>query len=164
MLDLPLELTQEIEKKPYHHGNLRVALLDVTRQMLAEKGVHEISLREVARKAGVSRTAPYRHFKDKEALLAAVAIEGFETLTQEMQRALMRNSDKPVVALQEIITAYVQYLTRNRAYLTLMFGPFIGDAKAHKELLETKEKMVRVLHEVVKRCREKKAILLWILK
>ncbi len=68
-------------KRGYHHGDLRAALLEAAREVLAKEGVEALTLREVARRAGVTHAAPYRHFADKEALLAAVATEGFAALT-----------------------------------------------------------------------------------
>src|SRR6516162_6235923 len=79
--------------KPYHHGNLREALLKAAIRLIAEVGPAAFTLREVARRAGVSHNAPYRHFRDKDDLLAAVAAQGFWELTQAMLDAAARQSD-----------------------------------------------------------------------
>ena len=78
-----------VEKKRgrYHHGDLRRALLDAALEVLSREGAAALTLREVARRAGVTHAAPYRHFTDKQALLAAVAEEGFRMLAAEMARA-----------------------------------------------------------------------------
>jgi AcrR family transcriptional regulator len=73
-------------KRAYHHGNLRAALLDAGVALIGSVGPKGFTIREVARRAGVSHNAPYRHFKDKEELLAAIAGEGFERLTVSMER------------------------------------------------------------------------------
>jgi AcrR family transcriptional regulator len=71
---------------PYHHGNLRKALLEAAVALIGEVGPKGFTIREVARRAGVSHNAPYRHFRDKDELLGAVAIEGFERLTDAMKK------------------------------------------------------------------------------
>ncbi len=74
-------------RRPYHHGNLKDALLEAALELIAELGPQAFTLREVARRAGVSHNAPYRHFREKDELLAAVAAQGFERLTQAMNES-----------------------------------------------------------------------------
>ena len=74
-------------KRPYHHGDLKRALLDAALELVRTQGAEAFTLREVARRAGVSHNAPYRHFRDRGELLAAVAVEGYERLTQSMVKA-----------------------------------------------------------------------------
>src|SRR5262245_57255125 len=74
--------------KRYHHGDLRNALIQAGKTLLAEEGVAGLELRKVARAAGVSHAAPYRHFADKQALLAAIAEDGFYQLTEGMDAAI----------------------------------------------------------------------------
>ena len=76
------------ESQPYHHGNLRQTLLDAAVALIGEVGPRAFTLREVARRAGVSHNAPYRHFPSKDELLVAVAAEGFDRLTETMQQHL----------------------------------------------------------------------------
>ena len=107
--------------KSYHHGELRTALVNAALDLLAEDGADAVSLRAVARRAGVSAMAPYRHYADKEALLAAVALRGFEGL----QRVLRTADDGAPAgqALVEQAVAYVRYALENPALFRLMFGP-----------------------------------------
>jgi AcrR family transcriptional regulator len=72
----------------YHHGDLRGVLIAVATELLAEEGVHTLSLRKIAQKAGVSHNAPYMHFADKEAVLAAIAEEGFRLLSETVREAM----------------------------------------------------------------------------
>ena len=107
--------------KTYHHGDLRTALVAATLDLLAEAGTDAVSLRAVARRAGVSAMAPYRHYPDKESLLAAAAAHGFEGL-----RATLRQADSaapPGQALVAQAVAYVRYALDNPALFRLMFGP-----------------------------------------
>lgn len=119
----------------YHHGNLRAALLEAARDLLEAEGVAGVSLRGVARAAGVSRTAPYRHFADKQALLAAVAAEGFRAMGRRMQRVLEAHED-PTERLRAIGIAYVEYAAAHREHFHLMFSPELADRSAYPELEE----------------------------
>src|SRR4029079_14956503 len=79
--------TSSRRKRPYHHGDLEAALLRAAGKLLDKEGVEALSLREVARRAGVSHAAPYRHFPERDALLAALAVEGFEWLAVGQREA-----------------------------------------------------------------------------
>ncbi len=107
--------------KTYHHGELRTALVDAALALLSEGGADALSLRAVARRAGVSAMAPYRHYPDKEALLAAVAVHGFDGL-----RDVLRAADAAAPASDALVAqavAYVRYAEEHRALFRLMFGP-----------------------------------------
>lgn len=105
----------------YHHGDLCRALLDATRELIAEGGVQAASLRAVARRAGVSNRAPYHHFENKCALLAAVAAEGFEKLALEVDRRLAALGQDPVERLAELGLAYVTFAAANPGEFQVMF-------------------------------------------
>jgi AcrR family transcriptional regulator len=107
--------------RAYHHGDLPAALVQAARALLAEGGAEALSLRGVARRAGVSAMAPYRHFPDKEALLAAVAADGFRDLAVVLETA--DGSAPPGSALLEQGVAYVGFACAHPALFRLMFGP-----------------------------------------
>lgn len=104
----------------YRHGELRAVLIQAALGLLAEDGADALSLRAVARRAGVSAMTPYRHYPDKEALLAAVAVEGFNGLRDVLREADGAGSPSPLVAQA---AAYVRFATANPALFRLMFGP-----------------------------------------
>jgi AcrR family transcriptional regulator len=107
-------------RKPYHHKNLRESLLQAAIQLIAEVGPTAFTLREVARRAGVSHNAPYRHFRDREELLAAVAAQGFVELTGAMVAAAERRS-APLDKLKHAGLAYVSFALRRPEHFTVMF-------------------------------------------
>ena len=94
--------------KSYHHGDLRNALIQAGLELLAEGGVQELDLRKVARRAGVSHAAPYRHFADKQALIAAINEEGFHLLAERIRSTLREVSDEPFEQLLGVALAYVR--------------------------------------------------------
>jgi AcrR family transcriptional regulator len=107
--------------RSYHHGNLRLALIEAALELLSEGGTEALSLRAVARRAGVSAMAPYRHFADKEALLAAVAAHGFDRLEATLSAADSGATD-PRGALAAQGAAYVRFACDDPALFRLMFG------------------------------------------
>lgn len=105
----------------YHHGDLRSALLSEGMALVAEKGADRLSLRELARHLGVSAMAPYRHFSDKEALLAAIAADGYRQLQARLEGAEQSPASARSSLLQQGI-AYVQFALDRPALFRLMFG------------------------------------------
>jgi AcrR family transcriptional regulator len=108
--------------RSYHHGNLRSALLESAERTLARRGVSELSLRELAREVGVSHAAPRRHFADKQALLDALAEDGFGRLGAEMEAAMAAAGDSLGDQLAAFARAYVRFATDHAALLELMFA------------------------------------------
>jgi AcrR family transcriptional regulator len=120
----------------YHHGDLRNKLIQISTEMIREAGVGALSLRKLAEKAGVSRTAPYHHFKDKNDLLASVAEEGFVTLTAFLQRSVPDKARDAVNSIDDItsdrtllkrrlaqtVDNYIEFAVENRTQYELMFG------------------------------------------
>lgn len=116
--------------RPYHHGNLRQALIDTALAMLADDKGWQFTLREVARRAGVSHAAPYKHFPDKASLLSELALHGFERLEAETRAAInprQRSARKAVVAVAQ---AYFDFSERNPALYRLMFSAEAGNVEA----------------------------------
>jgi AcrR family transcriptional regulator len=118
----------------YHHGDLRTALLRAAHDILAECGVPGLTLREVARRAGVSPMAPYRHFpQGKDALLGVVAEEGFRRLERRLTET--PHAD-PLADLIAQGVAYVRFACEEPALYRLMFGPFLRRFEDHPGLRE----------------------------
>lgn len=126
--------SNEAARKPYHHQNLRAALIEAGLAILAEEGAEALTLRAAARRVGVSHNAPYRHFADKEALLAAIAEEGFETLAAALARAVAPYADDPRRAFEEAGWAYVQFALAHPDHLRVMFSGIAPDPQAHPTL------------------------------
>lgn len=114
-------------RRTYHHGNLRRALVDAALDLVHTAGPQALTLRAAARRAGVSQAAPYRHFRDKRALLGAVAEEGFRALTREMRRAQAAEGADPVKRLRALGLAYVRFATRHPSHFRVMFGREVAD-------------------------------------
>lgn len=110
------------EWKPYHHGNLRAALLTAAEQTLRERGIGQVSLRDLARQAGVSHAAPGRHFRDRQALLDALADDGYTRLSAEITAATAAAGDSFEARLRAMAAAYVRFAVENGALLELMLA------------------------------------------
>jgi AcrR family transcriptional regulator len=135
-------------RKPYHHGHLREVLLQAAIQLIAEVGPAGFTLREVARRAGVSHNAPYRHFPDREGLLAAVAAQGFRELTQAMVEAAQQES-KAVGQLKCAGLAYVEFALRRPEHFTVMFDSPVARRKS-PDYADAAEEAFRTLVSLVK--------------
>jgi len=123
-------------ERPYHHGNLRATLLSAAETTLREQGLDQVSLRALAREAGVSHGAPRRHFPDRQALLGALVADGYERLADELTTAIEQAGDDFAAAFQAAGSAFVRFATEDSALLDLMFtsrqrDP--GSAKAEPE-------------------------------
>jgi AcrR family transcriptional regulator len=139
-------------KRPYHHGNLKAALLRAAVELIAEVGPAAFTLREVARRAGISHNAPYRHFREKDELLAAVAAEGFERLAGTLRKpGKATRARKPNAALRRFQAsglAYVRFALRSPEHLLVMFDwPLPPDR--YPELSAASKRAFSVLVEFV---------------
>lgn len=139
---------------PYHHGDLKKALVNSGVAILAEKGIKNLSLRESARRAGVSHTAPYRHFEDKDALLAAIAEEGFQLLIYKLKLAIAKYPNNPLQRHSAIGEAYVQFAVENPNHLQVMFGNVFKDYKKYPNLKQVSEQSFALLVETIKDCQK----------
>ncbi|MEI9993464.1 MAG: TetR family transcriptional regulator [Rhizomicrobium sp.] len=119
--------------RAYHHGDLRNALLDAARKILEEETLAELSLRAVARRAGVSHAAPYRHFPNHEALLVELAIEGFVELRDELAAA-SNTGDAESERIANIGAAYMRFVGRRPELASLMFGQQLPNRDAFPAL------------------------------
>jgi AcrR family transcriptional regulator len=122
------------ERTSYHHGDLRRVLLEVGHRLLEETDASHLSLRAIAREAGVSRAAPYHHFADREGLLAALAADGFRDLRHAMIRRADAAVGSPLARMQAIGIAYVLFAFENPHHYRLMFSGEWSDRDRHPEL------------------------------
>src|SRR5215471_16177313 len=143
-------------RKPYHHGNLREALLEASIQLIAEIGPSAFTLREVARRAGVSHNAPYRHFTDKDSLLAAVAAQGYIELNDAMLRAADRHSDA-LDRLKQAGLAYIAFALRRPEHFTVMFDAPVSK-QTNPEAAGASERAFSTLVSFVKECQDQRSL------
>ena len=109
------------DPRGYHHGNLREALVKAALDMIGSRGVAGLAVAEIARALGVSAAAPYRHFRDRNALIAEVAKRGFDQLTTELEQARGTARNDPVQALERCARAHLAYAAREPAAYAAMF-------------------------------------------
>ncbi|MEM7212344.1 MAG: TetR/AcrR family transcriptional regulator [Pseudomonadota bacterium] len=108
-------------RRGYHHGNLRQALVKAVLGLIADKGPNGFTFSEAARAAGVSPAAPYRHFKDRDALLDEVARTGFDLFADHLERAYDAGGPSPVRAFEAVTAAYLEFARTEQAYFVAMF-------------------------------------------
>jgi AcrR family transcriptional regulator len=138
------------DPKPYHHGHLREVLLEASMGLIRETGMHGFTLREVARRAGVSHAAPYRHFQVRADLLAALAEDGFNRLTADMCAAAAR-SRAPFKRLQNAGLAYVEFAQDKPEHFLVMFSLELDD-DAHPAAKAASERCYQQLLGLVSAC------------
>ena len=119
-----------------HDGGLRRDLIDAALELVEASGTRGLSWREIARRADVSHSAPYRHFANKEELLAAVAEQGFRNLTERMVEQMAGASDDVSKRLEAMAIAYVEFAAENPAHFRVMFGRDVPDINKHSALRE----------------------------
>ncbi len=143
-----------VPKSPdrYHHGDLRRALLDAAVVLVEREGREALTLRAAARLAGVSSAAPYRHFADKEALLAAVAEDGIRALTACMGEAAARHEGDPGRRFQALGVAYVRFAVAHTARFRVMFTAVSAAEGAHPSLSSAAELLFGLLREAIVAC------------
>jgi AcrR family transcriptional regulator len=112
---------QNTDKKSYHHGNLKEALIEATLQLIQEKGPTGFTMAEAARSAGVSAAAPYRHFKGREDLIAEIARQGYVLFAEKMEAAFSRGKPTPLKAFEAVGQAYLAFARSNPGHYIAMF-------------------------------------------
>jgi AcrR family transcriptional regulator len=108
-------------ERSYHHGNLRQALIEAARALIGEKGPAGFTFAEAARAAGVSAAAPYRHFRDRDALMADVAAQGYERFETVLAKAWNEGKPEPMIAFHNLGRAYLRFARTEHAYYSAMF-------------------------------------------
>ena len=135
----------------YHHGDLPRALLDAALHIVETQGTAALTLRAAARLAGVSQAAPYRHFANKEAILAAVAEDGFRSLMAAMRRAA-GGGDGPLERLRGVGLGYVTFATEHPSHFRVMFGREMADRSAFPALRQIATETFNVVVDAISDC------------
>ncbi len=139
--------------RKYHHGSLLAVLVDTAARLAAERGYESVSLREVARQAGVSQAAPYHYFRNKSALVAAVAEAGFQLLDAAQEAALRHAPDDPVQRLATFSASYVRFALDRPHYFKVMFRPHLAQHGEYPALSEVAKQSFERLVEIVRAAR-----------
>lgn len=153
------ESSDRLKPKPYHHGDLRHALIQAGLELLSEGGAAALDLRKVARRAGVSHAAPYRHFADKQALVAAINAEGFRWLAERIQSTLLEAPGDAFEQLQAIARAYVQFAREHPWLMREMFSGLTIEREAFPDLSTASKAVFKLYVEVVKQGQEEGRII-----
>jgi AcrR family transcriptional regulator len=135
-------------RRGYHHGNLREALIEAALNLIASKGPAGFTFAEAARSAGVSPAAPYRHYKDREALIADVAVKGFDAFTRALRQAWNEGKPDPFVAFHRLGRAYLEFARAEPAFYSAMFEVGL-DLGQHAELCKAGDAAFLVVREAV---------------
>jgi len=138
-------------RKPYHHGDLKNALIRAGAEVLVQEGVAGLTLRRVARRAGVSHSAPYAHFADKEALVAAISTEGLRALRQRIEEAVRSRDGDPGRQLQEAAWATVEFGLEQPDLYQVTFSSVIASEKDHPDYVDMAHGSFGALVELVRR-------------
>ncbi len=141
-------------KRPnrYHHGDLPRALLDAALHIVETQGTEALTLRAVARLAGVSQAAPYRHFANKEAILAAVAEDGFRSLITAMRQSVQDCGDLPLARLRAVGIGYVTFATSHPSHFRVMFGRDMADRSAFPTLRQVASDTLAMVVDAIADC------------
>jgi len=139
---------------PYHHGDLKNALIKAGVEILAEEGLGALSLRKVAKQAGVSHAAPYSHFADKQALIAAISTEGFKQLYVQIKEILETHQNDPKKLLIETAWTYVQFALNMPDRFKLMFSSVLEKEKDYPEFVEISQENFLQLVQIVEICQQ----------
>ncbi len=141
-------------RRGYHHGNLREALIQSALSLIGERGPAGFTMAEAARSAGVSPAAPYRHFRDREELMADVARLGFERFAEDLDRAWHGGNPSPLEALQNVGRAYLAFARNEPAYYAAMFETGLPQT-SNVALDHAAARAFDTLHTATKRLLEK---------
>jgi AcrR family transcriptional regulator len=155
---LCVNMKKPIKKKTYHHGNLKQTLIDVSLDILVKEGHQSLSIRKVATQAGVSQSAPYRHFIDQEALYAEVACVGFQRLSDVLQELRKKYKKTPLIQFRESGVIYVEFALNNPALFQIMYGNQIPDHSKYPFLIESEDQTFQILLDILTDCKNEGSI------
>jgi AcrR family transcriptional regulator len=140
--------------KKYHHGDLKNALIQAGVTILSKEGIGGLSLRKVAQQAGVSHAAPYAHFTDKQALIAAISTEGYRRLFEQLEIIRRNYSTNPKRQLVEAAWAYVRFAQTDPAHFRVTFSSAVEREKDYPALVEMAAKSFAQVVKIIAACQE----------
>jgi AcrR family transcriptional regulator len=140
------------KKEQYHHGDLKNALIQAGIEILSQQGIHALSLRKVARKVGVSHAAPYAHFADKQALIAAISTEGYRILYEKVRAAVREHDGDPLAQLVEAGWAYAEFALTDPAHFGITLSGVVEQETDYPDFVEVSEKSFDLVVEIVEAC------------
>jgi AcrR family transcriptional regulator len=143
------------QSQNYHHGNLRQVLIDAAIEIISQQGAKDLSLRKIALKAGVSHTAPYRHFKDKNAILGAVAKQGFEMMLHETRERIAQSKGNELDHFAICGLSYIDFAVSCPSYYRVMFGTRPENSYFQDELKPESTPVFKLLSDTIQICQEK---------
>lgn len=143
-----------MSKPAYHHGDLKNALIQAGIDIVAAEGVYGLTLRKTARRAGVSHNAPYAHFADKQALIAAIALEGHLKIHALIEKVIERHPDDPLKQLVNLAWAYVQFGLASPAHYKITFSGLIENEKNYPSFVDVSQHSLQLLQRIVADCQE----------
>src|SRR5512136_1730033 len=141
-------------KKSYHHGDLKNALIKAGADLLSKEGVNALSLRKVAQRAGVSHAAPYAHFADKQALIAAISTEGYKDLYERIAQVAERYRSDPLRRFVEASWAYVQYALDEPGHFKVTLSGMIEKEQDYPAFVETAQRTFGLVVDIVGQCQQ----------
>ncbi|MBI9048509.1 MAG: TetR/AcrR family transcriptional regulator [Anaerolineaceae bacterium] len=147
-----------MDVKKYHHGDLKNALIQAGIEVLTHEGLAGLSLRKVAKQAGVSHAAPYAHFTDKQAIIAAISTEGYRKLYQCLSDAIDKAKGNPHKQLIETAWAYIQFARQESGCFKIMFSGVLEQEKDYPEFVEVSQRTFALVVDIVKACQKAKIL------
>ena len=138
----------------YHHGDLKNALIQAGIEILSDEGIKGLSLRKVARRAGVSHAAPYAHFADKQALVAAISTAGYESLYAQFMQIDQQYQSQPLKKMVEVAWCYLQFAVNDPAHFKLTFSGAIEKEKDYPAFVEISQKSFAFVSAMVAACQQ----------
>jgi len=141
----------------YHHGDLKSALIQAGLGIIEKEGVKALTLRRVARETGVSHAAPYRHYKNKEALLVDLAVAGFDRLSEQFEEALAGLSGGPAEQAVCLGKTYIRFAMDHPHFYSLMFGDHIKTKTQHSGFFRAYDRMYRMFLGIVQQAASRPA-------
>jgi AcrR family transcriptional regulator len=139
-------------KPTYHHGDLKNALIAAGIDILSKEGLHALSLRKVAQRAGVSHAAPYAHYADKQALIAAISTEGYRRLYETLQAISARYQGDPLRQLVEGAWGYLQFALQDPGHFKITFSSAIEKEQDYPAFVQVSQQSFGVVVQMVAAC------------